>query len=119
MFLDLGLVSEVLIRIEPIDFRKGLSGMCGEISGSFVDVWDRPQLFVFTNRSRRMVRILYWDETGYAYWHKRLEASRFLWPTKKDSADRLITTEELRWLLIGIDIDKLEKHPRVQAKTFL
>lgn len=118
MFLDLSLAHEVLVRIEPIDFRKGLSGMCGEISGSFVDARDHPLLFVFTNRSRRMVRILYWDETGYAYWHKRLEANRFLWPTKKDSADRPVTTEELRWLLSGIDIDKLEKHPRVQAKTF-
>jgi transposase len=120
MFLDPGNIGEVLVRIEPIDFRKGLAGMCSEISEAFTDIDDRPRLFVFTNRDRRMVRILYWDETGYAYWHKRLEANRFLWPSKKSSsADRQVSTEELRWLLSGINIDKLEKHSPMRAKTFL
>jgi transposase len=120
MFLDPELVSEVLVRIDPIDFRKGLGGMCSEISELFTDANDRPRLFVFTNRNRRMVRILYWDSTGYAYWHKKLEANRFLWPSQKSaSVDRHIGIEELRWLLSGIDIDKLEKHSPIRAKTFL
>jgi transposase len=120
MFLSLDHIAEVLVRIEPIDFRKGLAGMCSEISEAFTDANDRPRLFIFTNRDRRMVRILYWDNTGYAYWHKKLEANRFLWPSQKSaSVDRHISTDELRWLLSGIDIDKLEKHSPMRARTFL
>ena len=120
MFLHEDDVAEVFVRIDPIDFRKGLDGMCGEISESFVDAEDRPRLFVFTNRNRRMLRILHWDKTGYAYWHKRLEANRFAWPRAEEFlATRIITTEQLRWLLSGIDINRLEKHAFLSAKTFI
>ena len=120
MFLDAENISEIFVRIEPIDFRKGLDGMCGEVSESFVDAVEKPRLFVFTNRNRRMVRILYWDDTGYAYWHKRLEENRFPWPSIQNSSlDRQVTTEQLRWLLTGFNIDKIEKHPSMRARTFL
>jgi transposase len=59
-------------------------------------------LFAFCNRRRDIVKILYWDENGFALWQKRLEEHRFCWPeTPKDAA--AIGPRELEWLLAGLD----------------
>lgn len=119
MFISETDISEVYVRISPVDFRKGLVGLCSEVLEAFTDDASRSRLFVFTNRSQKMVRILYWDKTGFAYWHKRLEKSRFAWPcVPRDRCDRAITVDELKWLLSGVDIDRLSRHPSLQAKSF-
>ena len=67
-------------------------------------------LFVFTNRRRDVVRILYWDRSGYAMWIKRLEKEKFRWPVKMNGDVVSLSSMELSWLLDGIDITRMKPH---------
>jgi transposase len=67
-------------------------------------------LFVFGNRRRDRIKILGWDGNGFWLLLKRLEADRFTWPSGTENIS--LTVEQLHWLLDGIDLAVIQKHPR-------
>jgi transposase len=67
-------------------------------------------LFLFFSRNRRKVKILYWDQSGFALWYKRLEKNKFNLPKSKDLKTLIITDAQLRMLLVGYDIWKMKPH---------
>jgi hypothetical protein len=81
-------------------------------------------LFVFRNRQRDRLKILYWDRDGLAIWYKRLEKGTFQFPTdlkpkgkssdKTDPASAEITPDELSLLLGGIDLRTVQRRKRYQ-----
>ncbi|RQR09692.1 transposase, partial [Burkholderia stagnalis] len=67
-------------------------------------------LYVFGNRRRDRIKILAWDGNGFWLLLKRLEGGdRFAWPS--DAAIVTLSVEQLRWLLQGIDLAAIKKHP--------
>jgi transposase len=56
------------------------------------------------------VKILGWDRNGYWLLLKRLEQDRFIWPAV--DAVPTLTVEQLHWLLEGIDIGVVQRHPQ-------
>jgi len=102
--------SDVSIFIKPghTDMRKqvnGLSVMVEEELGH--DVFS-GSLYIFCNKTRRRLKILYWDRNGFCLWLKRLEKDRFPWPMTEEES-REITPEELSMLLAGIDFFNAHK----------
>lgn len=75
-------------------------------------------LFVFGNKRRDRVKILYWDQDGYALWYKRLEEGTFRFP-RSASATLDATSEDLWGLLSGIDIRSAPRHKRYRRKAHL
>lgn len=70
-------------------------------------------LFLFHARRRDRLKILYWDEDGFAIWHKRLEAGTFRIPTADEGAAHVtLTSAELSLLLAGVDLMATRKRPR-------
>jgi len=64
----------------PTDMRKSFDGLCGLVQTVFGrDVID-GHLFLFLNRRRDRIKLLYWDRDGLALWYKRLEAGTFETP---------------------------------------
>lgn len=97
-------LSQVLIYLKPgaTDMRKQINGLAVIVSEELAgDVFD-GSLYLFCNRARTHLKILYWDRNGFCLWLKRLEKHRFPWP-KDTSTAREITHQELRMLLQGID----------------
>jgi len=110
-------INAVYIHIKPVDFRKGIYGLGAHIAQEFTAKDGRPNLFVFINRNRDKIRILYWDQSGYALWHKALQSERFKWP-RRDTQENVITTQQLEYLLSGLNIDDLKPHKKLGASSF-
>ncbi len=61
-------------------------------------------VFVFCNKSRNRLKILFWDTNGFWLLYKRLEKGRFRWPQMATSV--CITRRQLTWLLHGLDLEQ-------------
>src|SRR5436305_1876447 len=68
-------------------------------------------LFVFINKRRDRIKVLYWDRDGLAVWAKRLERGTFRVPDA-DAPRVEMTTADLAALLAGIDLDAARRRPR-------
>ena len=64
--------------------------------------------FMFCNRRRTTIKILYWEDSGFCLWTKRLEEQRFPWPKDEGEVSR-ITEDQLGLLLRGIDFWKAHR----------
>ena len=63
-----------------MDFRKGINGLSVLVEEQLIHNPFSGQLFVFINRRRDKIKILYWERAGFCLWQKRLEQERFKWP---------------------------------------
>ncbi len=66
-------------------------------------------MFVFSNRRHDRIRLLLWERNGFWLMTKRLEQDRFKWP--RTEAVLAWSTEQLHWLLEGIDVEAMRRHP--------
>lgn len=87
-----------------VDFRKSFNGLALIVEQQFTVPLMSGALFVFTNRTRRRLKVLYWDNTGLALWNKRLEKDMFKWPKSNQTSIRL-SEQQLYSLLGGFAID--------------
>jgi transposase len=88
--------------------RKQINGLAVIVEESMGGQPLSGNLFLFCNRRRTHLKVLYWDSNGFALWLKRLERERFPWPEGEAQA-REISVEELRMLLAGIDFWKAHR----------
>ena len=99
----------VFLALGSTDMRKSINGLSVLVEQAMGHNPFTGDLFVFCNRRRNMVKILYWDKNGFALWHKRLEKHRFHWPTRADENVHL-GVKELTWLLAGLDYTHAHGH---------
>ena len=70
-------------------------------------------LYVFSNRRKDRLKVLYWDRDGFAIWAKRLEDGHFIIPSGEPGCRRIeVTIDELGALLSGIDLSTATRHKR-------
>ena len=108
---------KVWICNEPTDMRKSIDGLSMMVADSFNLQPANGELFVFYNSYRDKLKILYWDNNGFVVWYKRVEKSKFAIPATliKPLA---INTKQLRWLLDGLDISKLQGHKSLEYDDY-
>jgi transposase len=104
---------------EVVDMRKSINGLSILVEQDLSLDPFRPHLFVFCNRKRDKVKILYWERTGFVLWYKRLEKDRFAWPAEGNEDVITLTGRELNWLLDGIDVFRLHPHEELSYETVL
>ena len=101
----------VYLATKPADMRKSFDGLAALASGRLALDPLSGHLFVFVNRRRDRIKILYWDRDGLAVWAKRLERGTFRLPAA--GADRVeMTTADLAALLAGIDLNTVRRRAR-------
>jgi transposase len=104
---------KVFLHREPIDFRAGINSLVTLVEQSMqLDPFARA-VFAFHNRRRNRVKLLFYERTGFWLMLRRLEEDHFVWPRRQQAVIEL-TSEQLHWLLDGIDIDAVRRH-RVRA----
>ena len=101
----------IFLAAAPADMRKGFDGLAQMVRDGIPQDPLSGHLFVFSNRKRNRIKILYWDRDGYAVWMKRLERGTFRWPAP--SATHVEWTgAELAAVLGGIDLKDTRRRPR-------
>jgi transposase len=94
---------QVWLATTPLDMRKSFDGLA-EVVRSFLGHDPLSgHLFVFRNRSRQRVKILWWDRDGLAIYYKRLERGEFQFPRAGTPAVE-VTREQLLRLLSGLSL---------------
>jgi len=100
----------IYLHREAVDFRKSINGLSVIVEQVMLLSPFDEALFVFCNKQRDKLKVLYWDRTGFCLWYKRLEEERFKWP-RRASVDVLeLTPEQMEWLLRGFDISRMQAH---------
>lgn len=84
---------------KPADMRRSFDGLSAMVSGAFPGQLLTGALFVFVNKRKNMLKVLYWHEDGLALWGKRLEKGTFrvAWDGRAE-----ISRREFTMLLEGI-----------------
>ena len=101
---------DVYLHREPIDFRKQINGLSMIVQDELALDPFGNACFVFVNRGRNRIKILYWQRNGFCLWMKRLEKDKFSWPKHLMKDVIQLTGEELHWLLDGFDIWRKPPH---------
>lgn len=96
--------AKVYIALGATDMRKSINGLSILVEEQFEQDLFSGNLFAFCNRKRDIVKILYFEDSGFCVWMKRLEEDIFRWP---DSEEQIveISRAALGWLLHGLDLD--------------
>ena len=101
----------LFVCTRPTDMRKGFDGLAQTVQTLLRQDPFSGHLFVFRNRRRDRVKILYWDRDGWAIWYKRLEAGTFAFPFV-ETGRKEIAAWELGMLLEGIDLGRGRRRKR-------
>ena len=108
----------VFVAIDPCDMRKGFNGLYALVTERLGEEPRNGALFVFTNRRRNRLKILFWDRTGLWVCTKRLEDGSFSWPqaTEPGQLKISLTPEALTMLTDGVDLRGAKLRPWYQRE---
>lgn len=105
----------VYIAVGVTDMRKAIDGLSIMVAEQLALDPLSGHLFAFSNRSRRMAKVLYWDRNGFCLWQKRLEKDRFRWPESRQEVLE-VDRRGLSWLLDGLELRQQQAHDKLEYR---
>jgi transposase len=121
--LSLALPSRVFVCTLPTDMRKSFDTLAALVQTHLGQDALSGDLFVFRSRRGDRLKLLWWDEDGYALFYKRLEAGAFVLPVpdgkraEVGASGLVLRPAELAMLLDGVDLSHVKRHKRYQRPT--
>jgi len=111
----LGLAPQVKIFVctEPTDMRRSFDGLAMMTETIVKEDPLSGHLFVFINRRRDRLKILWWEGDGAAIYYKRLEEGTFEIPAGENGRVRM-KQAELAMLLEGVELKGMRRRRRFQ-----
>lgn len=103
----------VYIYYERVDMRKSVNGLSFLVNDEFGKNPGTGDIFVFFNKGRDRVKVLFWHLNGYCLFYKRLEEDKFQLSRCKAGLEE-ITRRQLDWVLEGLNIEEVQGHPERQ-----
>jgi transposase len=110
--------AHVYLACGATDMRKSIDGLAAIVEHSFrLDPFSSCY-FVFCNRDRDKLKILFWENNGFWLYYRRLEKGRFAWPraTGESPAPLCVDRRQLGWLLDGLSLEQGKAHQAVFYK---
>jgi transposase len=109
--IHLGAHTRVFLAAGATDMRKAIDGLSVLVQDVLSEDPLSSHVFVFCNRAKDKLKLLFWHNNGFWLCYRRLERERFWWP---DGGDDTLTVElsvrELGWLLEGLDVTRVQGH---------
>jgi transposase len=100
--LSLSPATRVFVALEPVDMRQSFNGLYARVQSVLGQEPTSGHYFLFTNKSRNRLKILFWDGSGLWVCAKRLEKGTFGWPSGEGPSRRL-RPEEMNLLVHGME----------------
>lgn len=104
---------KIWLYARPTDMRKSYNGLIALAKHHLGEDPLSGQLFVFFNRPRNRVKVLYFDRSGYCIWMKRLETGQFHFD-RKSSEKQALNWTQLKLILEGIQLENITTKKRYQ-----
>ncbi len=102
----------IFLCTRPTDMRKSFDGLSGLVQECFGQGPLTGHLFLFVNRRRDRIKVLYFDRDGLAIWYKRLEAGTFQLPSTGERDGIELQPAQLALILSGIDLASARQRKR-------
>jgi len=105
----------IFLCAQATDMRRSFDKLAEMTRSILAQDPTSGHLFVFFNRPRDRVKILFWDRSGFCLYYKRLEEGSFCPPRDCDGGPR-IGAAELTLILEGIDLAGAKRQPRYSLR---
>jgi transposase len=105
---------KIFLCLEATDMRKSFDSLAALVQEQLELDPLSGHLFVFRSRRADRVKLLYWEQDGYALWYKRLEAGTFRFPARQreDQHSLTVSAADLAMLLSGVDLSSVKRTKR-------
>jgi transposase len=103
----------VYLYMQAVDMRRSYDGLHAIVQSEFTRDIPLGDYFMFINRRRDRIKIIWWDKDGLAIFMKRLESGSIQKPIVVGNSKSLIIDHaELSMLLTGIDVSNIKRRKR-------
>jgi transposase len=112
------LPSCMYLSTRPTDMRKSIDGLGGEVQNYLGQDPADSSLFIFFNRRRDKVKMLWWDRDGFWVLYKRLESGTFQMPPFENMRSGIsLSADQLQLILAGIDLNSVRHRKRYRLAS--
>lgn len=112
--------TRVFLARGPCDMRKSFNGLVGLTESVLEQDPLSGHLFVFINRRRDRIKLLYWGGTGFCIWYQHLEEGGYQLPdaaTADEQEGIEITGTQLSLILDGVDLSSVRQRLRYRLPS--
>ena len=103
----------IWLSTRPTDLRKSFDGLAALVRDGLGGDPLSGDIFVFRNKSADRIKLLLWEEDGYAIWYKRLEKGSYRFPAAADGDAQVeVRAADLIMLLAGVDLASVRRSSR-------
>lgn len=113
--LSPGPATRIYLARDPADMRKSYNGLFALVGSQLRQDPLSGHLFIFGNRRRDRLKILFWDGSGFWIHAKRLEKGTFYWPGGSEQTVEM-SHAQLALLLGGIDLAQTRARRWIKIK---
>ena len=100
------------------DMRKGFDSLCGIVLNELGRQVTHGDGFIFINKPRTHLKLLFFEEGGFTIFYRRLEKGTFEVPAfDLDARSLQLTSDQLHFILKGISLKRIQYRPRYQQKA--
>lgn len=116
--INLGNHRNYFLYRKETDMRKGFDSLCGIVLNELGRQVTHGDGFIFINKPRTHLKVLFFEEGGFTIFYRRLEKGTFEVPAfDLDARSLQLTSDQLHFILKGISLKRIQYRPRYQQKA--
>ena len=119
MILNTKDIQSIYVAVTYVDMRKSIDGLAHIVTMQFqLEVMDKS-MFIFTNRNRNRLKILYYENHGFWLFMRRLDKGTFKIHQVENKDVKMIDEKQLEWLLNGLEIEEKKMLKTVKNRLLM